>query len=171
MGRVITFSQDGEGPDLTAREIMQPSVVSVSPETPLLAAHRLFVEEEIGGCPVVDDLGQVAGVVTSSDLLRAVTDEYDTILGAPDYFKSSLDYRMPNFAGRDDDFQDHLASRTVSEVMTDRAVCVDASAPIGKVARQLQENRIHRVLVVDGDRLIGIISTFDLVALLGRVTH
>ena len=43
---------------------------------------------------------------------------------------------------------------------------VDASA--GEVARRLREHRVHRVLVVDGGTLAGIVSTFDLVALVEK---
>jgi CBS domain-containing protein len=41
----------------TARDLMQAGVISVSPETPLLDVHRLFVEEEISGAPVTDNTG------------------------------------------------------------------------------------------------------------------
>ena len=55
-----------------ARDVMQTHLVTVEPELPLVDVHRLFVEEEITGAPVVDDTGRLLGVISSTDLLRAV---------------------------------------------------------------------------------------------------
>jgi CBS domain-containing protein len=50
--------------------------------------------------------------------------------------------------------------------MTAAVVGVSPDATIGEVARALCENRVHRVLVIENDQLLGIISTLDLVAVL-----
>jgi CBS domain-containing protein len=50
--------------------------------------------------------------------------------------------------------------------MTESIVSVDPTASIPEVASLLRQNRIHRVLVVKGDNLLGIISSFDLIQLL-----
>ena len=52
--------------------------------------------------------------------------------------------------------------------MTTSLVTVPPNASVAVLARTLRKNRIHRVLVVDEHRLIGIISSFDLVALLEK---
>ena len=54
----------------------------------------------------------------------------------------------------------------MSDVMTRDVVRVAPDATLGAVATALCENRVHRVLVIENDRLLGIISTFDLVGLL-----
>ena len=64
----------------TARDVMQTYLISVNPETPLLEVHRLFVDEEINGAPVVDETGRLLGVISSVDLLRAVEEEHDASL-------------------------------------------------------------------------------------------
>lgn len=61
--------------DRCAGDLMARDVVTVSPETPILDVHRLFVEEEIHGAPVVDEDGVVRGVISTLDLLRIVRDE------------------------------------------------------------------------------------------------
>ncbi len=153
---------------LTARDLMQRDVVSVTPDTPLLDVHRLFVEEEIHGAPVVDDEGRVVGVVTTLDLLRAVEEEHDTAQADPTYFRDVLPYSSPDWAGGPEDFQDRLAQRTVSDAMTTEVITVRADAGVPEVARLLREHRVHRVLVVEDHRLAGIISSFDLVGLLAE---
>lgn len=55
-----------------ARQFMTAKVVVASPETSLAEAARLLAQGEISGLPVVDAEGQVVGIVTESDLLKAL---------------------------------------------------------------------------------------------------
>lgn len=124
--------------NLTARDLMQRDVLSVNPDTPLLEVHRLFLQEEINGAPVVDESGDVLGLISSMDLLRAAIDE---------------EY-------------DKLADLTAADVMVTELVRVRPTTPIGEIAKIMRDQRIHRVLVVDDDELLGILSTYDLIAVL-----
>ena len=155
---------------LTARDVMQTDVISVSPETPLLQVHRLFIEEEINGAPVVDETGAVVGVISSLDLVRAIDEEYETDAGrtTPIYFRDDLPYSGPDWLRAPEDLQDRMAQMTAADVMVRDVVTVLPSAPIAEVAHRLRDQHIHRLLVVDGDQLAGIITTFDLVSLLER---
>jgi len=57
--------------DLPIQEIMTRTVVTVAPDTPILAVAQRLLEQRIGGVPVVDE-GQVVGVITESDLFRRI---------------------------------------------------------------------------------------------------
>jgi CBS domain-containing protein len=155
---------------LRARDLMQTHVLTVSPETPLLDIHRLFVEEEINGAPVVDDDGAVVGVISSRDLLRAVEEEHDAGAATSIYFREYLEFSGPDWSAAPEDLQDRLGQRCVADAMTDEVISVSTEASIADVARTLRTHRVHRVLVVDGGRLAGILSTFDLVTLLEKET-
>ena len=151
----------------TARDVMQKDVITISPETSLGDAQRLFVEESIGGCPVVDDRNVVVGVISSSDLLRAVNDERDTAVAETRYYRDDIAFSSPDWSDLED-FQDRLAELQVSDAMTPGSLLVDIDASIPDVARTFRQHRVHRVLVVEGDALAGIISTLDLVGLLEK---
>ncbi len=153
---------------LTARDVMQSHVITVSPESPLLDVQRLFVEEEINGAPVVDDAGRLLGVVSTRDLLRATADEHDTAASETRYFRDELEFSGPDWGSVLEDFQDRLAERSVSEVMTSGSVAVSPSARIAEIAALMRRERVHRVLVAENGLLVGIISSFDLVALLEK---
>jgi CBS domain-containing protein len=151
-----------------ARDVMQSSVVTVSPETSLVDVQRLFVEEGIGGAPVVDDTGRVVGVISASDVLRAVEAERDTAAAEPRYFRETLEFSGPDWSHALEDFQDRLGELQVADAMTEGVVMVPPEAPVGEVARRMRAHRIHRILVVEDGVLAGIVSTFDLVALLEK---
>jgi CBS domain-containing protein len=153
---------------LTARDIMETHVVTVAPENPLSAVHRLFFEEDINGAPVVDEMERVVGVITSKDLLRAAAEERDSARGDPGYFRELLEFSGPDWESGPEGFIERLRERTVEEHMTEDAVCVPPNASVAQVARTMRQHVVHRVLVVEDDRLMGIISTFDLVGLLEK---
>ena len=149
----------------TAADLMQRSVVALSPEDSLLDAHRIFVEEEIHGAPVVDETGSVVGVVTSTDLLRAVSEEHESAGFAADALpRETLEFG-PTLWTVPEDFQDRLANRTVGEVMTKNAWTVEESTRAREVAELLYRERIHRVWVVKEGTPVGVVSTLDLLPL------
>jgi CBS domain-containing protein len=132
--------------ELYARDVMVRELITVSPETPILDIHRLFVEEEIHGAPVVGDDGIVCGVVSTIDLLRVVRDELDSSRS-----------------------EDRVESLTAEQAMTTELVMVRPDTPIEEVARKMLEHRVHRVLVTGEDRqLVGVISAFDLVRVIAN---
>lgn len=151
---------------LRARDFMQKNVLTLAPETPLINAHRFFVEEEIHGAPVVEEDGRVVGVVSTLDLLRAVEEEHDRGSAGSAYFRDTLEFSSSGWSSLSEDFQDRLSELTVRDIMNTEVVSVSADATPAEVARSLRRNRIHRVLVLEEGRLLGLISTFDLVGLI-----
>lgn len=120
---------------------MEPSVLTVEPETPLVDVHRMFADEEIHGAPVVDENFRVCGIVSAMDLLRAVADRYN-------------------------DFDDRMRDIEAADVMTGMVVAVAPEATAAEVAHVMRTQRVHRVLVIEDKELVGVISTFDLLAAL-----
>lgn len=151
---------------LSALDIMQKDILTLAPETPLIQAHRLFVEEEIHGAPVVEEDGSLSGVVSTLDLLRAVEEEHERGSSAPSYFRETLEFSSPGWPPLSEDFQDRLSELTVRDVMNAEIVSVPPRATVQQVAHAMRTHRVHRVLVLDGGKLLGLISTFDLVRLL-----
>ena len=151
-----------------ARDVMQTHVVTVEPELPLIDVHRLFVEEEITGAPVADETGRLVGVISSTDLLRAIEEEHESATSEPHYFREWLEFSGPDWTRSSPDFQDRLASLTVADAMTRGGITVSPDAPIAEVAGLMRRHRVHRVLVVEDGLLVGILTTFDLIGLLEK---
>ncbi|MBW2268702.1 MAG: CBS domain-containing protein [Deltaproteobacteria bacterium] len=155
----------------TARDIMQTSILSLAPTTPLAAVQRMFFEEEIHGAPVVDETGVVLGIVTSMDLVRSGAEQNDDQQSRPaavEYLAEMLEFSpadSPDVTSRNDGYFGDLVA---ADVMTENPVSVDIAETVPKIAQALTQNRIHRVLIVDGDRLCGIVSSSDLVELLAK---
>ena len=124
---------------MRAGEVMQKGVISVSPELSLADLEEFLTTEDIGGAPVLGSAGQVVGIVSKTDIVRALSDENGRSLS---------------------DFAD--AGLTVEDVMTHDVLTVKAEDEVREVARQMIDLHVHRLLVCDGDEVVGIITTFDL---------
>ena len=66
---------------LTAADVMQTHLITVSPSDPLDAVRRLFYEEEIHGAPVVDEDGRVQGMITSMEATALA--RFSTVRSSP----------------------------------------------------------------------------------------
>lgn len=130
---------------MKARELMETAVVSVSPELPVAELEAFLTAEEIHGAPVVDRDGKLLGVVSQTDVVRALSEE------------SSLDLR------------ELLApDLIVEQIMTPQVLTVDVDEDVVEVARKMADGHMHRALVVDGDGVQGIITAFDLLRIFGK---
>ena len=144
-------------------DIMTKNVVTVSSDTSIDALLWVLLSKGFGGVPVVDD-EVLVGIVTSSDLLRSqLRDEGEALpWGDPelDVVGLPLDAR---------DFSVHtLAGLTAADVMTPVVLALPPGAPIAMAAALMSLEGIHRVVVLDGDEICGLVSSLDILRWLAR---
>lgn len=131
---------------LKLKDIMTRDVVSAAPDMTIRDAMELLSERHVSGAPVVDG-GKVVGVFSASDLLAFFADLNDTT--------PSLTFRRRR--GRTAPLEDV----TVDEVMTRKVQSLPPDCSVDEAAALMGEKQIHRVLVMHGDVLLGIVSTSD----------
>jgi len=150
----------------TAADVMRSDVLTIAPETPLRNVHRLFVDEEITGAPVVDETGRVLGVLSATDLVRAVAEDDDE--GDATFLRDMVELSGRDWGGLPEEYADRLQRLQACDAMSDEPIAVAPETPIPEVARRMRFHRIHRVLVLEDGRLRGLLTTFDLVGLLEK---
>lgn len=175
-----------KGTDLTLGDIMSQDVVIVSPETTLRDVLELLVGRGISGVPVaVRD--KVVGVISARDLLEFEASNPGVPIGRPDpmdeeettpewqdaqgtsthYFWKMWDNSgadvLERFESSDSPEWDALEEHTVAEVMTRAVYALPPDAAVSKGARYMLSTGIHRVLVMTEDRLLGLVTTTDIV--------
>jgi len=144
--------------DLTARDIMTPDPVSVSRDLSVTEAARIMVEQRIGALPVVEE-GKLVGLVTEDDLImQDVKVEFPTYIHLLDGF-----IMYPPATARFESELKKAVGATVADVMTAEPVTVQVDTPVGDVATLMVEQEVDRVPVLDGERLVGIVSKSDIV--------
>ncbi|MDQ6892550.1 MAG: CBS domain-containing protein [Acidobacteriota bacterium] len=120
---------------MKARDVMTRDPKTVSPDQPLSEVLRIMRDEDIGMVPITEGNGQgrVAGVVTDRDIAL--------YLGEKNEKPSKV---------------------RVREVMGTNVVQVAPEDDLSEVSRKMEESQVRRILVTEGDRLIGVIATADL---------
>lgn len=169
---------------LALRDIMTRGVVTVSPDLSLRDAMELLTSEHITGAPVVAQ-GRVVGVVSLTDLAEfaasspgvpaerpeAQWDDDEPAEWMPDEEPPSA-YFAQLWEDSDAEVTERLAStsgpewnvleeHTVGEAMNRTIVSLSASTPVEDAAELMQRKGIHRVIVMEGDALIGVVTTTD----------
>ena len=139
---------------LHARDLMTTDVVTVPPETPVVAMARLLAERGISAVPVLGANGALLGLVTEADLIRRLAGEEDK----PGSWFAGL-FGDPA-RGAEHYARTHGAK--ARDIMTEKLVTVEPDASAAHVAQIMEKHGIRRVLVVDEGRLRGIISRADL---------
>jgi CBS domain-containing protein len=147
---------------ITAGDVMNPRVLTVRDDITVEELADFLVENEISGAPVEDAKGKLVGVVSVTDIV-AVVSEGKRDRGRKDgSFYRSWE-RDPNLP-EEIDVED--GDIRVREIMTPIVYAVPEEMPVPEVAERMIESHIHRLLVTRGEKVVGILSTWDLLGLL-----
>lgn len=157
-----------------ARELMRTEVVTLAPDDTIETALAVFEESGISGAPVVAD-GRLVGVITLADVSRTEHLRGDQIETHRDYDFSEpvgeerTDELDPEEVFRKEDYSAEVLGRElVKDWMTNRVVALSPTASLARVCTVMQEEHIHRVFVTEEGRLVGVISSFDVVRHVAR---
>ena len=128
--------------ELVVGDVMSLDPIVVSADASLEEAQELLRTNHITGLPVVDEAGNLVGVLSQSDLVWG-----------PGLHVTTLLRRKPS-------------GLRVGELMTSPPVTVGMDTPVVEAARTMLENRVHRLVAVDGSgRPVGVLSATDYVTL------
>ena len=149
-------------------DLMTDDVVTASPEMTLKDVDHLFTGHGISGAPVLDD-GVLVGVISQSDVVRVLYDNQVATTEVSQFLLSPFPIPLPALAEISRNraaIADRMVEMTVAEAMTDLPLTVAPADDISAAAEAMVSGRLHRVLVTDGGKLVGILSALDLAALL-----
>ena len=145
---------------MNAADVMSRSVLSVTPNASLVEAIRLMLGNHISGLPVIDEAGQLVGILTEGDLLRR--GETGTERHRPRWLEILMG------PGRLASEYVRTHGRKVDDIMTREPVSVALEAPLDEIVELMERHRIKRVPVIDRDKLVGIVSRADLLRALAH---
>jgi CBS domain-containing protein len=124
---------------ILVRDHMSTDVIAMRPDTGILQAAHTLIAHGISGAPVVDGYGDLVGMLTERDFMRAVVE-----------------------AGYHD-----CPTGLVEDFMSSNPLSVSPDDSVLEVARKFLEGRFHRYPVVDDGRVVGVISRRDVMRAMG----
>lgn len=130
---------------MRVRDYMTKQVFTLKPEQKLFAARRIMEWAHTRHVPVVNEQGQVEGMITHRDLLQASISTYATRISALE---------------RDQ----HLWGISVRDVMRSPVMAIEPDASLQEAAQLMRSGKFGALPVVEGGELVGIISEHDLLS-------
>jgi CBS domain-containing protein len=138
-----------------AADIMVRDLITIGPEDTVAHAARLMTKNDVSALPVVDANGRLVGIISEAELLRR--EEIDTADRRPWWLESVT----PAATLAAEFTKSH--SKRVADLMSEDVISATENASLNEIAGVLELNRIKRVPIVRGDKLVGIVSRGNLI--------
>jgi CBS domain-containing protein len=143
----------------TVADVMSHDPIVVRAETPLNEAIKILAERHISGLPVVDDVDQLVGIISETDLMWQ-----ETGVTPPAYimFLDSVIY-LENPGTYERDLHKALG-QTVGEVMSKNPITISPDRTLKEAAQIMHDRSVHRLPVLDSaGQVIGILTRGDII--------
>ena len=142
---------------LIVQDIMTRDLITVLPETEIIKAAKLLLENHINGVPVTDETGKLVGILCQSDLvaqqkkfpLPSVFSFMDGVITLSSMKKIEKQVQK-------------IAATVVAQAMTPNPITVHSDMNIEVVAALMVEQNFHTIPVVDEGKLVGIVGKEDI---------
>jgi len=153
-------------PVMKCSDIMKRGVFKLYPEDSLIKAIELFFKEGISGAPVVDEEDALLGIISETDVLRAV---FKVGRGFRLVFPSShllgLSVEEGSIEGVEE-LKEEIKRIRVDEVMTSKVHTVGPDDDVEKALDIMVSRGVNRVPVMEGKKVIGIITRKEVLKIL-----
>lgn len=110
---------------------------------------REMMEKDIKWCRVTDDVKRISYIFLKHRIGSVMVKDGDKFVG----IVTKTDMMLPLF---------NTKRKTARDVMTESMTWVDADAELETIVQRMTEKRCHHILVRDGEKYVGIVSTMDI---------
>lgn len=148
---------------LTAKDIMTRDVVTVKPETSIEELASLLVKNQISGVPVVDEAGDLYGIVTENDLIsqnkRLHIPTVVSFLDAAIYLESSKKFEQE---------VKRITATKAGDICARKVLTIAEDTTLVDIATIMDEKKTHLLPVVKNGKMVGIVGKRDVVKAVAR---
>lgn len=141
---------------IKAKDIMSSQLITLAPEMTFSTAARILLDNRINGAPVINEEGELIGILCQSDLVAQHKKlPIPTLLTLLDSFVQLMPSKQLEKQAR------KIAALTVGEAMSADPVSVRPDTTIETIAALMVDSNLHTLPVVDSGKLVGIIGKED----------
>lgn len=134
-------------------EIMTRDVITVTPETTLRVAGEIMKEKRISGIPVVDNSGNIVGMITLTDMMKIL----DNIYKWKEIEKHAHEVHLSQM------YEVQKSNAKVKDFMARNVIILNEGDTIEDAAKKMFHNGVHSLPVVRDGKIVGIFGKRDLV--------
>ena len=145
------------------REVMSSPVMSITPDTLVKDAAAMLAERNVSGVPVVEN-DHVVGVFSEIDVLRSIkTTKKDLRLVFPSISSLGIAFQEEVTQREILEAYEEIGNTPVRDVMSKDVVTVAPEIALNEAIVMMVERKIQRLPVVEGDKLVGILTRGDII--------
>lgn len=134
---------------MKVRDLMRTEIVTVPLGSTYAEVMRILCDNKISGAPVVDEKGALVGLVSEKDLFRILYPFYQSYYLHPEQYTDHEEREKK--AGE-------IKNHKVEIFMTKMVYTVHPDVPIMRAGALMLSKNVHRLPVVEGSDLVGLIS-------------
>jgi len=155
--RMIQFLQDNvdKFPTLAATNVKDivrtTDVVSITPDKKAMDAYQLIISSQVSGVAIVNEQGELVGVISASDVRRSLESNVFTDMHLP--IAMYLEKGVPEL-------------KTVASSQI--PVCVAPNESLKDTLEKLVQNQIHRIFVAEEKKPTGVLSLCDIISAISQ---
>ncbi len=156
---------------MSVNNVMTREVISINAASKIKDAWVIFMEEDISGAPLIDDSGRLVGILSVTDIYRAVIDRFQKARSLREATGSSM---APAELEKEELRELSLALRAVVEspvsgiVPRDqRILSLSPEDSLDRAIHMMAEHNVNRLPVVHDDQVVGIITRQDIIWIIG----
>jgi CBS-domain-containing membrane protein len=143
---------------LKAKDIMTTNVITVTPDTTIENLAHILIEHNISGVPVVNNEGDLIGIVTENDLISK-----NKRLHIPTVMRLFDAYIMLESPATIEKEIRRMAAVTVNDILIRDVVTVSEETSLEEIATIMSEKDVYLVPVVDKGKILGIVGKADII--------
>jgi len=147
--------------------VMTHDVVSIKSAQKVRDAWLVLMEADISGAPVVDDSGQLVGVLSNTDIFQAILDR---VVKARSLREAMAQISDPEVAEKEEIRELILSIRAVTDSPVtsvlpkdQKILSLSPEDSLDRAIRMLAEHNVNRLPVVKGNQVVGIITRQDII--------
>lgn len=143
---------------LKAKDIMTTDVITVKPSTTIEELSKKLMKHNISGLPVVNDTGDLIGIVTENDLISQ-----NKRLHIPTVMRLFDAFIVLESPGKIEKEMKKMTATTVDDICSKKVITVAEDTSVEEIATIMSEKKVHLIPVVQGKKILGIIGKMDLI--------
>ena len=140
---------------MKAMDVMVRDAVTVKPDDSVADVVKLLAEHDVSALPVVDNGGQVVGMISEADLMRRPE------IGTEKHRPWWVEAITPAATLAEDFAKSH--GQHVDEIMSRHVISASEDTPLGEIATLLERHRIKRIPILRDGKLVGVVSQSNLI--------
>jgi CBS domain-containing protein len=146
---------------MRADQMMSRQVITIGVDAAIVDAITMMLKHGVSALPVVDQTGHLVGILSKSDFLRRAEIGTErkrgrllTFLAGPD--RVAFDFKREH-------------GRKVGEIMTPNPITITEDTTVEVIARIMETRRVRRLPVLNGDKIVGIVTHSDFLPAIARL--